>query len=133
MTNSIPLGSPLSYRLTRKFRPNTEGPGHVCNPVTQAQQNYVITVPLADGAFLGLFSSRSAGRSTRSVILTAQQLHYTSRVSTSFNCLLTFPTSSCYGITITTLKALMPTSGPVTSGSNHRIEIMTSSRKHGCP
>jgi hypothetical protein len=26
------------------------GPGQVCNPVTQAQQNYVITVPLADGS-----------------------------------------------------------------------------------
>ena len=25
------------------------GPGAVCNPVSQAQQNYVITVPLADG------------------------------------------------------------------------------------
>lgn len=26
------------------------GPGAVCNPVTQAQQNYVITVPLANGS-----------------------------------------------------------------------------------
>jgi len=26
------------------------GPGKVCNPVTQAQQNYVITVPLANGS-----------------------------------------------------------------------------------
>lgn len=25
------------------------GPGQVCKPVTQAQQNYVIEVPLADG------------------------------------------------------------------------------------
>ena len=27
-----------------------EGPGAVCNPVTQAQQNYVITVPLSNGS-----------------------------------------------------------------------------------
>ena len=26
------------------------GPGQVCNPVTQAQQNYVIEVPLANGS-----------------------------------------------------------------------------------
>lgn len=26
------------------------GPGQVCNPVTQAQQNYVIEVPLVDGS-----------------------------------------------------------------------------------
>lgn len=26
------------------------GPGNVCNPVTQAQQNFVIEVPLADGS-----------------------------------------------------------------------------------
>ena len=26
------------------------GPGAVCNPVTQAQQNYVITVPLTNGS-----------------------------------------------------------------------------------
>jgi len=42
------------------------GPGQVCNPVTQAQQNYVVEVPLADGSvayvWTGVSSSKLAVR-----------------------------------------------------------------------
>ena len=39
------------------------GPGAVCNPVTQAQQNYVITVPLASGGGSGGEDTREWGGS----------------------------------------------------------------------
>ena len=42
---SLDPGCPM-WKQTSCFE---MGPGAVCNPVSQAQQNYVITVPLADG------------------------------------------------------------------------------------
>ena len=43
------------------------GPGKVCNPVTQAQQNYVITVPLANGSTAYIWTGDKA--TTQAIIL----------------------------------------------------------------
>ena len=46
VTASLDPGCPM-WKQSSCFK---VGPGQVCNPVSQAQQNYVITVPLADGS-----------------------------------------------------------------------------------
>lgn len=46
VTSTLDPGCPMEKQSTCFEM----GPGAVCNPVTQAQQNYVITVPLANGS-----------------------------------------------------------------------------------
>jgi len=45
VTSTLDPGCPMEKQSTCFEM----GPGAICNPVTQAQQNYVITVPLSDG------------------------------------------------------------------------------------
>lgn len=46
VTSTLDPGCPMEKQTTCFEM----GPGAVCNPVTQAQQNYVISVPLANGS-----------------------------------------------------------------------------------
>ena len=46
LTSTLDPGCPMEKQSTC-FQ---MGPGQVCNPVTQAQQNFVIAVPLANGS-----------------------------------------------------------------------------------
>ena len=110
------------------------GPGEVCDPVTQAQQNYVITVPLASGGEWegGVSGSGGGFRSLWSASLASpsrSRFHIDPPASPSPPPSLPHPSAPSHHHLIPPQR--QRTCGRATSGSNHPTATTTSSRRHG--